>query len=63
MILTKIIKYDRNNLDTFEKQINDVLEDIQLNYRKDDIDINCSVIDIKVINEQRVIVMYKEVIS
>ncbi|MEN3090723.1 MAG: hypothetical protein ABC378_13055 [Staphylococcus pseudoxylosus] len=63
MILTKIIKYDRNNLDTFEKQINDVLEDIQLNYWKDDIDINCSVIDIKVINEQRVIVMYKEVIS
>ncbi|WP_436965172.1 hypothetical protein [Staphylococcus shinii] len=63
MILTKIIKYDRNNLDTFEKQINDVLEDIQLNYWKDDIDINCSVMDIKVINEQRVIVMYKEVIS
>ncbi|MEB7763903.1 hypothetical protein NGC87_06145 [Staphylococcus pseudoxylosus] len=63
MIQTKIIKYDRNNLDTFEKQINDVLEDIQLNYWKDDIDINCSVIDIKVINEQRVIVMYKEVIS
>lgn len=63
MVQVKIVKYDRNNLDTFEKQINDVLEDIQLNYWKDDIDINCSVIDIKVINEQRVIVMYKEVIS
>lgn len=63
MVQVKIVKHDRNNLDTFEKQINDVLEDIQLNYWKDDIDINCSVIDIKVINEQRVIVMYKEVIS
>ncbi|MDW8551120.1 hypothetical protein AABD38_08890 [Staphylococcus nepalensis] len=58
MIQTKIVKYDRSNDNTFEEQINRVLEEIS-----NDLTVGTNLTlntikDIKVINEQKVIVIY-----
>lgn len=58
MIQTKIVKYDRSNDNTFEEQINRVLEEIS-NELTVETNLTLNTIkDIKVINEQKVIVIY-----
>ena len=62
MIQTKIVKYDRSNDNTFEEQINRVLEEISnelMMYEGKVTNLALNTIkDIKVINEQKVIVVY-----
>ncbi|WP_210139244.1 hypothetical protein [Staphylococcus sp. GDY8P120P] len=62
MIQTKIVKYDRSNDNTFEEQINRVLEELSrepfiANGQPLNEGVN-TFKDIKVINEQKVIVVY-----
>ncbi len=62
MIQTKIVKYDRSNDNTFEEQINRVLEEISrepfiANGQPLNNEVN-TIKDVKVINEQKVIIMY-----
>lgn len=62
MIQTKIVKYDRSNDNTFEEQINGVLEELSrepfiANGQPLSEGVN-TFEDIKVINEQKVIVVY-----
>lgn len=58
MIQTKIVKYDRSNDNTFEEQINRMLEEIS-NELTVETNLTLNTIkDIKVINEQKVIVIY-----
>ncbi|MFC1256008.1 hypothetical protein WKW47_07290 [Staphylococcus nepalensis] len=62
MIQTKIVKYDRSNDNTFEEQINRVLEEISrepfiANGQPLNDEVN-TIKDVKVINEQKVIIMY-----
>lgn len=62
MIQTKIVKYDRSNDNTFEDQINRVLEEISNELmmhegKVTNLALN-TIKDIKVINEQKVIVVY-----
>lgn len=62
MIQTKIVKYDRSNDNTFEEQINRVLEEIsdELMMHEGKVTNHAlnTIKDIKVINEQKVIVVY-----
>ena len=46
---TKIVNYNKNKLDTFEEQINKVLDEIEENK---------TIKDIKVFNEQKVLIIY-----
>ena len=46
---TKIVNYNKNKLDTFEEQINKVLDEIEENK---------TIKDIKVVNEQKVLIIY-----
>lgn len=62
MIQTKIVKYDRSNDNAFEEQINRVLEEISrepfiANGQPLNDEVN-TIKDVKVINEQKVIIMY-----
>ncbi|WP_336877614.1 hypothetical protein [Staphylococcus nepalensis] len=62
MIQTKIVKYDRSNDNTFEEQINRVLEEISrepfiANGQPLNDEVN-TIKDVKVINEQKVIIVY-----
>lgn len=51
---TKIVNYNKNKLDTFEEQINKVLDEIEENK---------TIKDIKVLNEQKVLIIYFEVVD
>jgi hypothetical protein len=49
MIHVKIVNYNKNKLDTFEEQINKVLDEMEENK---------TIKDIKVLNEQKVLIIY-----
>lgn len=51
---TKIVNYNKNKLDTFEEQINKVLDEMEENK---------TIKDIKVLNEQKVLIIYFEVVD
>lgn len=57
MIRTKIVAYNRNKLTTFEEQINEVLEVLQTESNKEYK--TYYVQDIKVINEHKVLIIYR----
>ena len=49
LVRIKIVNYNKNKLDTFEEQINKVLDEIEENK---------TIKDIKVLNEQKVLIIY-----
>lgn len=49
LVRTKIVNYNKNKLDTFEEQINKVLDEMEENK---------TIKDIKVLNEQKVLIIY-----
>lgn len=51
---TKIVNYNKNKLDTFEEQINKVLDEIE------DGNLFSKIKDIKVLNEDKVMIIYNE---
>lgn len=58
MIQTKIVTYNKNKQTKFEEQINEVLEDIQSEL--DEVTQMYYVVqDIKVINEHKVLIIYR----
>lgn len=58
MIQTKIVTYNKNKQTKFEEQINEVLEEIQLEL--DGVTQMYYVVqDIKVINEHKVLIIYR----
>lgn len=62
MIRTKIVTYNKNKLTTFEEQINEVLEGIQTtNHVMEGIPTHIFLVvqDIKVINEHKVLIIYR----
>ncbi|MCE5030047.1 MULTISPECIES: hypothetical protein [Staphylococcus] len=55
MIQTRIVNYDRLEQSTFDEQINEVLKQIQ------EVNKFIKIIDIKVMNEKRVMILYKDI--
>ncbi|WP_239734106.1 hypothetical protein [Mammaliicoccus sp. H-M33] len=53
MIQTKIVTYNKNKQTKFEEQINEVLEELQRSLY------DYKVQDIKVINEHKVLIIYR----
>ena len=49
---TKIVNYNKNKLDTFEEQINKVLDEIE------EVNLFSKIKDIKVLNEKKVLIIY-----
>ncbi|WP_192977839.1 hypothetical protein [Mammaliicoccus vitulinus] len=56
MIQTKVVSYSKNKLMTFEEQINEVLEELQRHRKSNK---QYDVQDIKVINEHKVLIIYR----
>jgi len=53
MVKVKVVKYSKNKLIPFEEQINEVLEELQSVVN------DYTIVDFKVINEYKVLIIYK----
>lgn len=53
MVKVKVVNYSKNKLISFEEQINEVLEELQSVVN------DYTIVDFKVINEYKVLIIYK----